>query len=201
MPRPSEPILSPDKIAEAALELIDSTGEFTIGAVARRLSVRPSSLYNHVDGREEIISLIRDNLIPETIPPFRELPWEQGLSEGIRLYRAILSDHPAVVPLLATVPLASAASARMYEEFAATMHTAGFRDEQILDAITAIDTFALGSALDMAAPPTLWASPHWQTRMRVVTEAAPQGRERADQSFEFGLRVLIDGLRAQLPAH
>ena len=52
MGRPRTPLLSADRIADAALELVNTTGGFTMPALAARLGVRPSSLYNHVAGRD-----------------------------------------------------------------------------------------------------------------------------------------------------
>ena len=50
MGRPPVPLLSTDRIAGAALELVNATGGFTIPELARALKVSPSSLYNHVSG-------------------------------------------------------------------------------------------------------------------------------------------------------
>ena len=55
MARPSTPKLSPGSIAKAALKLVDGSGEFTIPQLAAALKVRPSSLYNHVGGKGEIV--------------------------------------------------------------------------------------------------------------------------------------------------
>ena len=41
------------------MELVEATGGFTIPELARKLKVSPSSLYNHVAGREQIVELLR----------------------------------------------------------------------------------------------------------------------------------------------
>ena len=66
--------------------------------------------------------------------------------------------------------------------------------------ITAVESFVLGSALDLAAPPVMvtgidaGATP----RLAQAAAAAPTGRARADQAFGLGLDALITGLRHQL---
>ena len=67
MGRPSTPLLSQELIAAAALELVDGTGEFTVAQVASALKVRPSSLYNHVAGKAQIVEAMRALI-------FREVP-------------------------------------------------------------------------------------------------------------------------------
>lgn len=62
MVRPRVPMLSVEKIALAALEQIDATGDFSIPLLADRLEVGASSLYHHVDGRAGIIEAVRQHL-------------------------------------------------------------------------------------------------------------------------------------------
>ena len=69
MGRPATPKLSVEKIAAAALDLVDAQGEFTMGEIAAALSVRPSSLYNHVAGKVEVIEAIRALIFKEEPPP------------------------------------------------------------------------------------------------------------------------------------
>lgn len=198
MPRPPRPLLSTDKIADAALALVDRTGDFTIGAVAKALGVRPSSLYNHVDGRESIIELMRVRLIPGRIPDVRGRPWEESLAELVRLYRESIGRHPRLVPLLTSATVGAPAIAELYEHFCEVLLDAGFRAPELLDAVTAIDTLALGSALDLAAPDQVWERATMGPLMRGAIDAADSGRARADQSFEFGLSVMIGGFRTML---
>ncbi len=51
-------------IAEAGLKLLDEggTGGLTMTRLADRLQVRPSALYNHIAGKEEVLAGIRDLL-------------------------------------------------------------------------------------------------------------------------------------------
>jgi len=60
--RPRVAVLSRDLILETALKLLDERGEQGAGIrdIARALEVRPSALYNHVSGQDDIIAGIRE---------------------------------------------------------------------------------------------------------------------------------------------
>lgn len=55
MTRPTTPILSKSIIADAALELVERTGDLQMVTLAKCLTVAPSSLYTHVRGGAEVI--------------------------------------------------------------------------------------------------------------------------------------------------
>lgn len=197
MARPSTPKLSREKIARAALEIIDAEGDFTISQVASALSVRPSSLYNHVSGRTEVIELIRDATTEGMTVADPSEPWQSGLAAMLRWYRDMLALHPRLIPLLTAQTVKATSVSEFYNSMATALRTAGFSDDTLLDAITTVDVWALGSAFDLAAPEDVWDLETFPDGpMHDALAAAPSGRERADQSFELGLRVLIAGLTA-----
>ena len=70
MGRPPTPLLSTDRITAAAMDLVAATGGFTMPELARKLQVSPSSLYNHVTGRDQIVELLRERAMSEVqLPP------------------------------------------------------------------------------------------------------------------------------------
>lgn len=84
MPRPSQRLLSPEIITEAAMRMVDLTGDFTMPGLAERLKVRPSSLYNHVSGRAEIIELMRARMMAGIVVADPDGKW----SETVAAWRA-----------------------------------------------------------------------------------------------------------------
>lgn len=198
MARPSSPILSAEKIARTALELVDATGEFTVGAVADRLGVRPSSLYNHVSGRDDIVEGMRALMLNHTaVMPDPEATWEEAFPRFLRGYRDAFARHPRLIPMITSQTVMSEPVMRMYGVMATILRRSGVPDDLLLDAITIMDSYVLGAALDVAAPDEVWDSgAATSDAMRAAIQAAPTGRERADRSFDIGLRVVLDGLRA-----
>ena len=197
MARPSQPILSADKIAAAAIEAVDTGGQFTMPGIAKALGVSPSSLYNHVSGKREIVEIVRARLIrehPMHVDP--DASWEESVVGVLRSYRASFAKHPRLIPILTSYTVAAPAVMEVYESLARVLRDAGIPVTELLDAITLIDSFSIGSALDLAAPDEVWDSGNAAgPTLREAIHAAPVGRARADQSFEFGLEVLLIGLR------
>jgi len=191
-------MLSLDVIAEAALDLVRTTGGFTMPGVARKLRVQPSSLYNHVSGRDAIVELLRDRAMSEVQLPADdpERPWRDVVADIARSYRFSFARYPALIPLLTEYAVNSPQAFTMYNALAVTLHRAGFGPEDTLRSITLMDNYVLGAALDVAAP-----DEPWRARSEVGPElaaalatGAPKPA-RADDAFEYGLAVLLRGLR------
>ena len=197
MGRPPSPLLSTDGIAAAAMDLVTSTGEFTIPQLARRLGVSPSSLYNHVSGREQIVELLRELAMSEVDLPSDDpgRPWAETIADILRSYRGSYVRYPKLIPLLTAHAVNSTHALTMYDALATTLARAGFTPADTLRAITLMDCFVLGSALDAAAPAEPWdngadVGPELAAALATGTPKPI----RADDAFEFGLVVLLRGL-------
>jgi AcrR family transcriptional regulator len=208
--RPATPILDRDTIARGALELIDEVGPegLSLAALAEHLGVRPSSFYNHVTGKDDILAGVRE-LISDSIPAqmFAELPWDQALASWARGYRLAFAAHPKAIPLLATTEVAGAKRTfQSLEQVITGLERGGWPKDIVISVMVAVESFILGSALDLVAPPSNFDPGPFRDEVPAFTEsvaardkaAADQGRPPADLAFEVGLAALIDGLRALL---
>jgi AcrR family transcriptional regulator len=103
MARPSTPLLSPDRIRDAALDLIDPDGltALSMRNLARRLGVQAGSLYSHFANKDAVLDAVA-NLLTRQVDTtgFRE-GWQQGLEVWGRSYRAALHAHPNAAPIVA----------------------------------------------------------------------------------------------------
>lgn len=197
MGRPPVPLLSTDLIAAAAMELVNTTGGFTVPELARRLKVSPSSLYNHVSGREQIVELLRELAMSEVVLPRDDprRPWHETVAEIMRSYRRSYARYPRLIPLMTAHAVNSSQAFTMYNALATTLSRAGFDDADILRAITLMDCFVLGSALDLAAPVEPWESgAEVGTELAAALATGGPKPARADDAFEFGLDVVLRGL-------
>lgn len=197
MGRPPTPLLSTDRIAGAAMELVGATGGFTMPELARKLQVSPSSLYNHISGRDQIVELLRERAMSEVNLPDDEpgRPWTDVVAEVLRSYRRSFARYPRLIPLLTAYPVNSSHAIRMYNVLAAALRRGGFDAGDTLRAITLMDCFVLGSALDVAAPEEPWHSGAEVGPEFAEALATGVGRQdRADDAFEYGLAVLLRGL-------
>ncbi len=197
MGRPPVPILSVDGIASAAMDLVNSTGGFTIPELARKLKVSPSSLYNHVSGREQIVELLRDRAMSEVELPedSPSRPWTDVVVDIMRSYRRSFARYPRLIPLLTLHAVNSTHAFTMYNALAATLRRAGFDAADTLRIITMFDCFVLGSALDLAAPEEPWESgAEVGPELAAALATGAPKPDRADDAFEYGLAVLLRGL-------
>lgn len=178
-------------------------------AVAKRLGVRPSALYNHVSGQAELIAGVRE-LVSNRISTeaFDRLPWDEALMEWARLYRVAFAAHPSTIALLAVVPIEGAgATSLMYDRVVSGMVRAGWDESKVLVAIVALESFILGSALDSSAPDDMM-KPHADAGATAFVNAYrarenalhTRGVRPADASFEFGLRAIVSGFKAEFDA-
>ena len=200
MGRPPLPLISVEALTSAALELVDQTGDFSFPKLAKRIGVSQSSIYNHVSGRDEILELLRHRIITEEpYPPVDHQDWEAALRVLIRAYRDAFARHPRLAPLMVLQSITDPDVIGLYEDLALALEAAGFRGRDIVSAISTIDSFALGAALDLAAPEVVWDPPAdgYPALKRALSFSGPPS-ERGDHAFDFGLDVIIAGLRAKL---
>ena len=205
--RPCEQVLSRVRIVETALDLLDEHGEgFGMRDLARKLGVRPSALYNHVENKEDVLRGIREVIVGRIST--RELghePWDVALAAWARSYRDAFAAHPPTIALLAVMPFDPNSDVfAAYDRILELLISEGWGRAAALNTLVAFESFILGSALDAAAAPDMMRA---RDRDDVPTfTAAYEDRERrsadtgvgpADQAFEAGLHLLLSGLRAE----
>ena len=189
--------LSQDAIASAALAAIDETGDFTMSAVAERLSVRQSSLYNHVNGRGQIIELLTQRLHEEmAIRVDTAAHWPEVIRDVAYALRSSLAEHPLMIPMLATSPATLDASITTVENFATVLSRAGFADQDVLMIMAMVDIVAIGGSLDLVSPEQIYPDDvlaEVPVLARAIRSSA-SGSTRADSAFEFTLDLMIQSL-------
>ena len=198
MARPSSPKLSAPAIAAAALELVDAHGEFTIPRLAKVMGVSPSSLYNHVSSKDDIIEMMRGQAMGEIELPDPDADWVQTLRQIAKGYMRSYAKHPRLIPLLTSHTVRDELTLRVYDLLAEAFARGGFSASDSLAAITVLDSFVLGSALDAAAPSQVWESNEESSEAwRAALEAGLAVSDRAQRTFEYGLEILLAGFSLQ----
>lgn len=198
MPRPKVGRLSIELIADAAIDLADSGEAFGVNALARRLGVRPSSLYNHVDGKDEIIELMRARLGERYLPEPPTGSWQDVVVGTVRSLRRLYADHPFIVPLLVGKTITDPHVIASYDRLATALVDGGVPDREVLAVVAIMDAFAMGFGLDVTSPDEIWRpGVPTQTLGRLLADAA-HGSERSEQAFEIGLEMLVASLRLRV---
>lgn len=215
--RPAASLLTPRKITDAAQALMVKQGDFTMSQLAKKLGVAPSSLYNHVASRDEVLAGISDAVARgistrELVEAGERVQaehldatairtlWVQATEAWARSYRQAFSVSPAVVAALAVTPVRQApATLAMYEQVAAAFVAFGMDARRALLTIEAIEAFLLGSATDVHAPADIYDPGELAHRAPTVAQGFEGlGTTPQDVAFEVGLAALLAGLASTL---
>ncbi|MFF8956883.1 TetR/AcrR family transcriptional regulator [Streptomyces sp. NPDC014894] len=197
MGRPRTPLIDRQRITSAALRIVDEEGEFSVPGIARSLGVRTASLYHHVNGRDGVVELMRERIC-EAIDAsaLGARPWDEAMAAWARSYRAAFAAHPRAIPLLTASPVRAPRVLEQYEAAVGVLLGAGFAERDVLVVITALENLVLGSALDLAAPESMWEPADGGSATPGLARAlAAAPRERADAAFELALGACLDRFR------
>ena len=196
--RPRRPALSEELIGETALALIDAHGwdRLTMTALAEALGVRAPSLYHHITGQNEIVHLVRRQVVRKIADPsIAELPWESAAMRfGAAYYRAF-EQHPQTIQVLSMTPIEDEETFAMYETFLRVLKRAGFRATPAIDLLTGIENLALGFAFEHNASDQMFAADKADsfgapTFAEFIREQTADGYVPAD-AFETVLRRFV----------
>jgi AcrR family transcriptional regulator len=193
-----------DLMAEAGLEAL------TLRRLATELGVSAPTLYWHVRNKRELLDLMAEALVARagrTTSPAPGQPWWDWLAERARLqFRALISHRDAVLVVAGNRP--TEATLPDIEEVLGSLVAVGFPAPEALRVILSIGNYVIGCAVERQAEEARTAHPERDARLLEQVEALPNlraaiagvdgtGPAAGDAGFEYGLGLLIDGVRAK----
>lgn len=205
--------LTRERVISTALRIMDEEGldSVTMRRIGRELGVEAMSLYNHVEDKDDILSGICEHVLAQFRVPEVD-DWAEAARLGAREYRRLLRSHPNVITLMTEQKGAftNPESLRAYEFALEIFHRVGLTGEDAVKAFHAFGGYILGF-VTMEMGPMLGgeegrdAQVHADMARLVGSAELPRLREALphfiecddDEQFEFGLDLLIDGLRAR----
>ncbi|MEU9058285.1 TetR/AcrR family transcriptional regulator C-terminal domain-containing protein [Streptomyces sp. NPDC048430] len=219
--------LTRDQIVRTAVELLDAEGlaGLNMRALGTRLDSAATAVYWHVKNKDNLVLLATDQVWSElTLPAPRAAGWRAAATVMATDLHAMFTRHPWLVQVLAAHLVHGEGKARHDDRSLAVYESAGFTAAQADQAAGAVFTYVLGNAAGAAATASLTRKrdeggsaaeqqfrhtmaearktamryPH--LRARLDTEAALDYAAAPDNTFEFGLQALLDGLEQRLPA-
>lgn len=204
--RPPRGLLSRDLITDAALALIASHGYegLTMSALAQRLRVAPSALYNHAESKQEVLRWVEDEVMAKVdFSSFASAPWDEAVRAWAWSYRGVFAAHAPLISVIAILPVTGAPETlAMYEAVTKGFLDAGWPADRIIPAIVALESFIFGSAFDVAAPEDIFESgslgPDYPLFTAAVRRRGGSQADSADAAFTIGLDALITGLKVQV---
>lgn len=211
--------LDPDRLTEAALEVIDTDGLAGLNAraLAARLQVAPSALYKHLPGMDALLDLVLDRVLGQLeVTVDADLPWRAQLEVLAHRLRDLLRIRPGLAAVLSGRDPLGPNSDRMADAFARPLLRAGFDGPEAGHAWYALvhyvigfeSTFAVAHAnLDRAFDADALAEIHERfSKLDGDTFPGLQQLGRhiwapaLDERFAYGLELLLDGLASRAPA-
>ncbi len=205
MARPRKPLLSTDRIVETARALVDAEGLAAVSTrrLAAELGVSGPSLYNHFRTKDEILEAVADSVSAQVdLSMFEDgRDWRTALHDWALSYRAALTDHPNIVPVLAQGPGRRPAGLRVADAVFGAMVAAGWPPAQATSIGALMRYFVTGSALGSFAggfvdDETAY-DPADYPHLGQAHLLAERQQEIDERAFETGLRALLDGLAMQ----
>lgn len=202
--------LSRDRIADAALTLIDEEGleNCSMRRLGARLGVEAMALYHHFAGKGELMDAVMDRLLDEI-----DLPARESVAPLARLRRAVTSwrgvaiRHPRAYPLLAGRRFNTERAFRFYEELLQAFADLGLDARETARWFRLLGGFASGAGMadvasrEAASDATALRLEHEADAIAYphVRAIAPHLRVQAlDDVFEHGLDVLFAALEARV---
>jgi Tetracyclin repressor-like, C-terminal domain len=132
---------------------------------------------------------------PMATPTGADDSWDGSIRATLRAYRDAFAAHPRLIPLLTAQTVSAPNVMQIYDDLAAALSAAGLPEDRLLDVITVLDSFVIGSALDLVTPDEVWNSTLAGTpQLASAIRAAPAGRARADRAFDLGITLLLGGM-------
>ncbi|MFI5763268.1 TetR/AcrR family transcriptional regulator [Streptomyces sp. NPDC051563] len=210
MARPRKPLLSRSRIVEVAGALVDAEGLEAVSTrrLAAALGVSGPSLYNHFRTKDEILDAVADAVSARVDLSMFDAgdgrEWQVALRDWAHSYRAALSDHPNIVPVLARGPGRRPAGLRVADAVFGAMTAAGWPPAQATRIGALMRYFILGSAVGSFArgfvdDETAY-DPSDYPHLGQAHLLAERQHEVDEGAFETGLAALLDGLALQYAA-
>ena len=196
--------LTRERIAEAALALIDNVGieKFTMRALGQQLDVDPMAIYHHLPNKDAVFDAIVEVLWRGVADAHTEEghDWQECLFTLFCTVRKHLLAHPRAVLLLGTRPATTPALLDLLEQTLAHINTAELPLGEAMPLMDCLTAFTVGKVLgevslqqqqDKVASAMQSITP--QSHPYLIQALGAGYGFMPDTQFEHGLRILIDG--------
>jgi len=209
-PGSRQPRFTREQIAQAAIAIADEEGfaEVSMRRVADMIGAGTMTLYHYVRTKDDLLALIEDALMAESLVPDHEMPlgWRARLTAIARRARDTMTRHPWALHSLRGARMGPN-ELRHIEQSMAAVADAPLSPEDRLELIAVLDDFAFGCSLRAAdAPGDAFQDPQAVRAFNKIVAgqvgggafphlAAFIGRDTPAQAFSRAARAMNDERR------
>lgn len=202
------------EVVRAAVRVLDEVGleALTMRRVAAELGVSPPTLHWHVRDKRELLDLMAEAILAETLPPEQaagpapDQPWWDWLREvSVAQFDALVAHRDAALVVAGNRP--TAAALPQIERAVGVLVGSGFPPGEAMQVLFTLGAYVGGSAVEWQAEAARTAGvpadgevallirggtfPHLGVALRDLVAHPPRA------TFEHGLDLIVSGLRAR----
>jgi len=207
--------LDQEQVVRAAITLLDEVGldDLTMRRLAERLGVKAAALYRHVRNKEELLSLLGDEISGEIPLPAPTGKWQDRLTEMAWNVRRGLLAHRDAARVLAATPPSGPRRLRHIEAVLGVLRESGLRDRDVAAAGYHLNNFVNEFAADEARFAAFAKLPG-SSRRKILADTRKQFKslpaheyptivaladhltaDAQDELFQFGIDMCLRGIR------
>lgn len=200
MPRTRKP-LSPERIAQAALALVDKEGieGFSFRVLAKKLGCEAMSIYHYFPSKAHLFDAMIEICIAETKVPPVGLPWIERLRGLAHAYRATALRHPGFFLYFAIYRMNNRAGLSFLNRIVEIFQETGLPPARQAAHFRVIGYYIMGAGLDEAmgyikGPSATEPVPETQARKdfpAIMSLGHYFSKTHHEATFEHGLETLL----------
>ncbi len=196
------------------MDLADENGidSVTMRELGRRLEVKAASLYNHIDGKDDLLDGMMNRVLSEIDAPLEDVDWKDAMRRRAISARKVFARHRWAAGLIDSRDRRSRESLAYVDRVLGVLIRAGFSPALAANAFLVIDSYIYGFERQRRTAPMGDTSKGTEAA-RVILAAIPDGafpfagrvaKEYASRpfdleaAFEFGLGLILDSLERTL---
>ena len=220
----SEVPITAEIIVDTAFRVIEESGHdgFSMRAVATELGVFPATLYWHVGDRAALLGLVEQRWVGSIELPAHLTDWREWLLELARRYRASAHEHPNVARLVSVERARNTDALTIPDAIVGRLSELGLGTDLVhaYNALMgAVQGFVVLELALIAEPASASAAAAERDLRSLDPQQFPNitahfdeladrslsvrwtdaAQHPLDDSFEYLLRLLVDGLASRLP--
>jgi AcrR family transcriptional regulator len=191
----ARPPLSCGRIIDAAVRYVDANclDELSMRRLGGELGVEAMSLYRYFPSKAALLEAVVNHVLSDVVLPSQggSADWEAEVQAYARSFRTIAREHPNLIVLMATMGRRNRTLASIHDRMVGLWQEAGLDPDAARRTQCTLHGLLTGSSL--------WDAP--LAPDDDGADGAPAATcATAEADFEFGLGVLLRGLREEVRA-